>query len=677
MRTPRRLLALGVLAMVGVTGLVMTPPGQAQPPGAVLVDETFTGATAPEFDAVGTACLTGAAAATDPPPVGSHPLGGCPAVPDAPVPQPPTGAADLGYLQLTDATRDQAGAVLARTPIPSGQGVEISFEQWQYGSTSAPPIGGAGGADGISFFLVDGAAELDAPGAFGGSLGYAQKQPDDNPANPFLPGVNHGFLGIGLDVLGNYFGDWERRGEGCETGSPAGDGFLVPAPGSNMVTVRGPGNGTIGYCFLTATTSNFSTTGPWPSTLPGLLRGPLATLPASPTPAIADALLEPSRRTVTVRITPAPDPEVTVSVDFNDGLGAQQVLAFDAPSPVPASYKFGFGGSTGLWTDVHLIRKLRVTSIDPLPALNLVKQVRVDPPLPEVLGVGDEVTYQYTVTNSGNTPLTDLAVTDSKVSGISCATTTLAPGQTTVCTGTYVITAEDVIAGEVTNVATATGTGPEGPVTSPESTVTVPIGGETGLALTKDVDSTEPYRPGETASYTYTVTNLGDEPVTGLEILDDRLTDVVCEATELAPAGTDGDSTTCTASYLVLEADADAGTVTNSAVALGNDGALRSEPARATIEVVGPKPPPTTTTHPTTTHPTTTTTHPTTTSSHPTHTSSHPTSHPTTSSHRPHPQPKPVGLAQTGASVGTVAIGGLVVLVVGLTTLVGLGTRRR
>lgn len=663
------MLALGVLTLVGLTGLVTTPPGQAQPPGDVLVDETFTGATAPDFDAVGTACLSGAPASATPPPAGSHPVGGCPEVPDAPVPQPPTDAADLGYLQLTDASRDQAGAVLSRTPIPSGQGVEISFEQWQYGSTSAPPIGGAGGADGISFFLVDGAAELDAPGAFGGSLGYAQKQPDDVPTNPFLPGVNHGYLGIGLDVLGNYFGDWERRGEGCETRSPAGTAFHVPAPGSNMVTVRGPGNGTIGYCFLTATTSNFSTTGPWPSTLPGLLRGPLATLPASPTPATADQLLEPSRRTVTVRITPAPNPEVTVDVDFNDGDGAQRVLAFDAPTPVPDTYKLGFGGSTGLWTDVHLIRKLRVTSIDPLPALNLVKQVRVDPPLPAVLGVGDEVTYQYTVTNSGNTPLTDVTVTDSKLSDVTCAATTLEPNQTTVCTGTYVITEEDVINGEVTNVAVATGTGPDGPVDSPPSTVTVPIGGETGLALTKEVDDAGPYEPGETASYTYTVTNLGDGPVSDVEILDDRLTDVVCESTELTPAGTDGDSTTCTATYLVEEGDVEAGTVTNRAVALGNGGALRSDEAEATIEVVGPTPPTTTTTSPTTT-----TTSPTTTTTTSPSTSPS-TTHPTSSS--PAPRPKPTGLAQTGASVGTLAIAGLLLLVAGLTTVVTTRARRR
>ncbi|MGW7309578.1 hypothetical protein ACWGI1_28920, partial [Streptomyces sp. NPDC054835] len=105
-----------------------------------------------------------------------------------------------------------------------------------------------------------------------------------NPNLEFLPGVDRGYLGVGLDVLGNYFGDWEHRGNGCPTRSPAGTGFRVPAPGRNVVTVRGPGDGTVGYCFLTATTSNFTTTPPWPSTLPGSLQGPLTTLPADATP---------------------------------------------------------------------------------------------------------------------------------------------------------------------------------------------------------------------------------------------------------------------------------------------------------------------------------------------------------------------------------------------------------
>jgi hypothetical protein len=297
--------AVGVM-MLGATTLMTGLGGQAaaKRQGTALVNETFRRATAdPRFRAFGAACLTGAPRGAAPP-AGEHALGGCTSTPVGPVPPGP--GSPFGYLQLTDASDDQVGAALFDSRIPSSNGLQVTFEQWQYGNDPAFPP-----ADGISFFLTDGVEDLDRPGAFGGSLGYAQKLPDDNPANPFVPGVDHGYLGIGLDVLGNYFGDWEQRGNGCAERSPAGTVFRVPAPGANMVTVRGPGDGTVGYCFLTATTSNFTTTGPWPSTLPGQLQGTLTAIPPGTTPEQAQALLEPGRRTVRIRITPAPNPQVT------------------------------------------------------------------------------------------------------------------------------------------------------------------------------------------------------------------------------------------------------------------------------------------------------------------------------------------------------------------------------
>ncbi|MFJ3281131.1 DUF7507 domain-containing protein [Streptomyces halstedii] len=553
--------------VVGVLGLVAASLGlpgaaQAQPVGVPLVSETFTGATAdPEFEAFGPACLTGAPEGAAPGP-GTHPLGGCPAGGVGPV--PPDDGAPHGYLRLTDASNDQAAAVLYNHALPANQGLVTSFDQWQYGATTDPP------ADGISFFLIDGAATLTEPGAFGGSLGYAQKLSDDDPALPFTPGVNHGYLGVGLDVLGNYFGDWEHRGNGCATTSPAGTAFRIPAPGANMVTLRGPGDGTTGYCFLTATTSNFTTTGPWPSTLPGQLQGPTTSLPAGVTPAEAEALLEPSRRTVTVEISPAPDPVVTVSIDFHDGNGTQQVLSTPAPQPVPSTYKFGFAASTGLFTDVHLIRNVSVHPAAALPQLNLVKQVSAASDVPLPLTPGQQVPYEYVVTNSGNTTLTDVNVTDDRVTGISCPGTTLVSGQTMTCTGTYTVTDADGLAGSVTNTALAHGTTPGGTtVDSPPSEVTLPVQRGPGLRLEKAVDEDRVYRAGDEVSYTYTVTNTGPTELTGIGVTDDRVDGITCEATTLAPSGDAGDSTTCTGTYTVTEADGLAGSVTNTALAHG------------------------------------------------------------------------------------------------------------
>lgn len=459
-----------VAVAAAATGLVLCGTASSGV-GSIYLTETFTGATAdPLFTAYGSACLTGAPAGVLGP--GEHPLGGC--ADGNLVSSPPRDAAPLGYLQLTDASNDQSGAVLFNTPIPATQGLTVVFEQWQYGSTTPATAP----ADGIAFFLVDGAAQLDAPGAFGGSLGYAQKRPDGIPTNDLIPGVDGGYLGIGLDVLGNYFGDWEDRGLGCAGDglSPAGTGFRVPE--RDKITVRGPADpddSTLGYCFITSTAANLDDPGAtsWPSTLPVSLQGATTAVPVGATPQQADDLLVPDRRTVTVTITPAPAPRVQVTIAGPDGV-VHPVLDFAAPEPVPDSYKFGFSASTGLFTDVHLIRNVVLESIDPAPILELTKTVAGAGPY----RVGDTVEYSYRVVNTGLAPIDDLTVVDDRVTGITCLATTLAalpaaPANETTCSGSYVVTDADAQAGTVTNVAFASGNG--GGAVSPEDDATITV----------------------------------------------------------------------------------------------------------------------------------------------------------------------------------------------------------
>ncbi|GAA2083269.1 hypothetical protein GCM10009759_01260 [Kitasatospora saccharophila] len=566
-----RRLAAAALCAATVLGAAALPLAAAAPTapraatGTPLVDETFTGASADSgFVATDGACLTGAAEVPFLPVAEPRALTGCPGG-GAVGPVPPNAAAPHGYLRMTDAGNDRAAAVLYERPLPANEGIRVTFEQWQYGGDTTKPSP----ADGIAFFLVDGAASLTRPGAFGGSLGYAQKLPDDNPANAFLPGVEGGYLGVGLDVLGNYFGDWEHRGDGCATRSPAGTAFRAPAPGANMVTLRGPGEGTSGYCFLGATTGNTGTTGPWPSTLPGQLHGPAtaADLPPGTTPAQAEAALEPSRRTVTVTVTPGPDPQIEVDVDF--GAGPVRVLSQPAPQPVPATYKFGFASSTGAFTDVHLLRHVTARSAAPLPRLNLVKQIDRAHPLPDPVTAGTVVPYQFVVTNGGDTEIRDLAVTDPTVGPVSCPSTVLAVDATVTCTAPYTVTEADVRRGYLTNVAVAHGDSDGGPVESPEARQELPLNDDYGLLLEKQVDDARVYRPGQRATYTYTVTNTTGREVTDLAVTDDRLTGVRCAATTLTPRDTPGAVTTCTASYTVTAADAEAGSVRNTATATG------------------------------------------------------------------------------------------------------------
>lgn len=369
----------------------------------------------------------------------------------------------------------------------------------------------------------------------------------------------------------------------------------------NMVTVRGPGDGTAGYCFLTATSNNLSASGPWATTLPGQLHGSLLTIPPGTSAADAALLLEPSKRTVTIEIAAIPDPQVIVLIDV--GAGPQQVLSFAAPQPVPATYRFGFAASTGAFTDVHLLRTVKVQAIDPLPALGLVKQLaRETGPAPSYT-TGDFIPFEFVMTNSGGSVISGITVIDPLVSAVACPATTLAIGESMTCTGNYLVTAADTARAYVVNTAIASGTGPGGQIDSPPAEVTTPLGGPASIDLDKTVDDSVEYRVGQTVAYSYVVSNTGTSAVTDIAVSDDRLSGIVCESTTVQAWGQPDSSTVCRGSYVVTAEDSTDGSVTNVAYASGNGGAILSPPAQATIRVMTstPTPTPTPTVAPTST----------------------------------------------------------------------------
>jgi uncharacterized repeat protein (TIGR01451 family) len=72
--------------------------------------------------------------------------------------------------------------------------------------------------------------------------------------------------------------------------------------------------------------------------------------------------------------------------------------------------------------------------------------------------VGDVITYEYRVLNSGNVTIDGpITVTDDRTSVTCPATSSLDPGATVTCTAAYSTTQDDLDAGSVTNTATATG----------------------------------------------------------------------------------------------------------------------------------------------------------------------------------------------------------------------------
>ena len=88
--------------------------------------------------------------------------------------------------------------------------------------------------------------------------------------------------------------------------------------------------------------------------------------------------------------------------------------------------------------------------------------------------VGDTINYTYLVTNTGTTTLAP-GVTDNLIPNVSCPDSSIAPGASETCTGSYIVTQADVTAGSVTNTAYASATDPRNgnPVDSGTSSVTV------------------------------------------------------------------------------------------------------------------------------------------------------------------------------------------------------------
>ncbi|MGY3725668.1 DUF7507 domain-containing protein, partial [Granulicatella balaenopterae] len=190
------------------------------------------------------------------------------------------------------------------------------------------------------------------------------------------------------------------------------------------------------------------------------------------------------------------------------------------------------------------------------------------------LVVGETVTYTFTVTNTGNVTLTDVTVTDDKLTPatITLETTTLAPGETTTGTGTYVVTQADVDNVKLVNTAKVTGlppVTPENPTPTPvedEDDNTITTTTNPSIKLEKTADKTN-LVVGETVTYTFTVTNTGNVTLTDVTVTDDKLTPatITLEKTTLAP----GETTTGSGTYVVTQADVDQTKVINTAKVTG------------------------------------------------------------------------------------------------------------
>ncbi|WP_312911612.1 DUF6701 domain-containing protein [Stutzerimonas nitrititolerans] len=224
-----------------------------------------------------------------------------------------------GRLRLTDdSTNVATGATVQRTFPAANNLISVTFKYYGYSTRSNR------GADGMALIVSD-ARVTPQPGAYGGSLGYAQKTG--------ISGFAGGWLGIGFDEFGNYSNATEGRSGGIGSRSDA-------------IAIRGSGSGTEGYSYLTGT-----------GTLSNGIDNSSSTSSAGPGH-LYRVTIDSRTRGKTL---------VTVERDIGGSgrnystlVSAYDVQAHSTQDSVPDNFWLSFTGSTGSNVNIHELDDLQV-----------------------------------------------------------------------------------------------------------------------------------------------------------------------------------------------------------------------------------------------------------------------------------------------------------------------------
>jgi large repetitive protein len=233
------------------------------------------------------------------------------------------------------------------------------------------------------------------------------------------------------------------------------------------------------------------------------------------------------------------------------------------------------------------------------PALTVTKVVTAQ----DGQAAGDDITFTITALNSGNTSLTDVAITDTltRIDGTALRATPravrvpnpLLPGESATWRVIYRLTQADIDAGGIRNTASVTGDDPNGdPVTdisadgdntdgnTTDDPTEVLIGKAPAIVAEKRLTSIGDV-VGEQAVFSITVKNTGNVSLTGVTVVDTMtrktgvavrpVTQTFVKADNRSPEGTLKPSETATyrVTYALTQADIDAGGLVNQATATG------------------------------------------------------------------------------------------------------------
>ncbi|WP_124559224.1 gliding motility-associated C-terminal domain-containing protein [Pedobacter sp. KBW01] len=184
---------------------------------------------------------------------------------------------------------------------------------------------------------------------------------------------------------------------------------------------------------------------------------------------------------------------------------------------------------------------------------------------------GNQITYTFTVTNTGDVTINDIVLVDSKLALTKTLPGTLAAGASLTYNEVYTLTQSDKDAGKVSNTASVTAKTPAGnSVTdisgsgrSNDTPTETPVVSTPSFTFTK-VATSVGTKAGESIDYTFTITNTGSTTLSNL-VLSDAAANVgsiqPASIATLAP----GASINAVAKHTLTQSEINSGSFTNQA----------------------------------------------------------------------------------------------------------------
>jgi type IV pilus assembly protein PilY1 len=447
------------------TALVALTPAAAW--AQLLIQDSFTGAsTTYNWQSFNGACLTaGNNTGTIPACVGlpyytEALVGGATGtLPDA------AGSGALRFTNGFPGGYAQNGAIVSNFTFPTSQGLHVTFTTATYRGDS----GGAGndGADGISFYLMDG-AKPPGIGAWGGSLAYSCSN-----TNTPHDGLIGGYLGLGIDEFGNFLNGTNLMAGYAGTNVATGDNTAL-GYGYHPGRIGLRGAGSIAFSTLNALNSAY-----YPLTLSAanqqaavqntcstgyLWNYSNASRPVQTATAVADyapipgaykeltgvqianesAMTRGAATPITYDLKITPAGLLSLAYSYNGGasqtvIAAQQITASNGT--LPASFRFGFAGSTGGDTNIHEILCFKATPFAQSASsagLNQQQAAQVQTSTQVYLAFYDPANWSGSLTSQNvlyNSSTQTVSINPVANWDASCVLSGVAAGQTCLATG--------------------------------------------------------------------------------------------------------------------------------------------------------------------------------------------------------------------------------------------------